>query len=212
MSRNNIVGIYLAAGQSTRMGSDKLRLPLGPMNLGNYALAAALRSRLDYVWVIVNDVAAAWMDHTFYRDPIKRKWSVIHCPESRLGQAHSLRCGVQAALAMEATALMIVLADQPLITNEMINELLLCFQTHQMNGNIGFAASRYDGLARPPVIFAHRMFPDLLRLQCDQGARHLIRKEKSGICIDFANPDLFMDVDTAEDYRALLEKSTFWKS
>ncbi|WP_376768611.1 NTP transferase domain-containing protein [Paenibacillus foliorum] len=46
MSRKNIFGIYLAAGQSSRMGSDKLRLPVGPMNLGNYALAAALNSRL----------------------------------------------------------------------------------------------------------------------------------------------------------------------
>jgi hypothetical protein len=45
------------------------------------------------------------------------------------------------------------------------------------------------------------MFPDLLLLQSDQGASHLIRKETSGICIDFASPDLFMDVDTAEQAR-----------
>jgi molybdenum cofactor cytidylyltransferase len=45
-----------------------------------------------------------------------------------------------------------------------------------------------------------------------QGARQLIREEKSGIFIDFANPDLFMDVDTAEDYRILLERVDFWKS
>ena len=110
---------------------------------------------------------------------------------------------------MEATAVMILLADQPLITTEMINELLLCFQT---NSNIGFVACSYDGLARPPVIFARRMLPDLLQLQGDQGARHVIRKEKSGIHIDFAIPDLFIDVDTTEDYSILLEKVAFWKS
>lgn len=201
-----MIGIYLAAGQSTRMGTDKLRLPLGPMRLGNYGLAAALSSELDDVFVVSNDTSPDWIDSTFYREPTRRKWSVIHCSEAHLGQGHSMRCGVQAALAMEAAAVMVLLADQPLVTKDMLHELLHRFQT---NTGIGFVASRYDGLARPPVIFARRMFPDLLLLQGDQGARHLIRKERSGICIDFASPNLFIDVDHAEDYRVLSE---LWKS
>ncbi|GAA0135355.1 xanthine dehydrogenase accessory protein PucB [Paenibacillus sp. YSY-4.3] len=206
MRGNQIVGIYLAAGQSTRMGSDKLRLPLGPMKLGNYALAAALSSKLDYVLVIRNKAAGDWIDDAFYRDTFRQKWSTIHCPEANLGQAHSLRCGVKAALAMEAAAVMIMLADQPLITDVIINELLVCFQAQQANSSIGFAAASYDGLARPPVIFAQRMFPELLQLQGDRGASNLIRKEGAGIILDFPNPDLFMDVDNANDYQNLLEK------
>lgn len=209
MKRNKVVGIYLAAGQSVRMSSNKLRLPLGTMNVGSYALTAALSSGLDHVLVVSNDASALWMDRTLHQDRLQRKWSVIHCPEAHLGQAYSLRCGVQAALAMEAAAAMILLADQPLVTKEMINELLDNFQNV---ANIGFVASRYEGLARPPVIFARRIFPKLLQLQKDQGARLLIRQETSGICIDFRNPDLFMDVDTAEDYDKLLEKFGFSKS
>jgi len=206
MIGNKIVGLYLAAGQSSRMGSNKLRLPIGLMKLGSYALNAALNSRLDYVLVITNDMAADWMDSSFHQDPIKSKWSIIRCSESHLGQAHSLRCGIQAALAMEAIAVMIILADQPLITTEMINELLIKFQTHSVDGSFGFIASSYDDLARPPVIFAGRMFSDLQQLQNDQGARQLIRKGQSGICVDFTNPDLFMDVDTSDDYKILLGK------
>ncbi|MGG4552102.1 nucleotidyltransferase family protein [Paenibacillus humicus] len=202
-----IVGIYLAAGHSTRMGSDKLQLPLGPMKLGNYALAAALNSQLDYVVVIRNNAAGDWMDDALYRDPVRRKWSSIYCPEARLGQAHSLRCGVKAALALEAAAAMILLADQPLITDAMINELIAYFKTQQRaNSSVGFTAASYEGLPRPPAIFARRMFPQLLELQGDRGARHLIRKEGTGIFLDFPIPDLFMDVDDAEDYRALLDK------
>jgi xanthine dehydrogenase accessory protein pucB len=183
------------------------------MSLGNYALAAALNSRLDYVWIISSDAEAEWMDSAFYEDPINRKWSVIYCPEARLGQTYSLRCGIQAAISMETTAVMIFLADQPLITTEMINELLKRYQTDQANdSNIDYVASSYDGLPRPPVIFGHQMYPDLLRLQGDQGARQLIRKDRSGICIDFENRDLFMDVDTEEDYISLLEKMGFLNS
>ncbi|MUG47396.1 nucleotidyltransferase family protein [Paenibacillus woosongensis] len=207
MRENPIVGIYLAAGQSTRMGSDKLQLPLGSMKLGNYALAAALNSKLDYVVVIRNDAAGDWMDDALYRAPVKRKWSSIYCPEARLGQAYSLRCGVKAALAMGAAAAMVLLADQPLITNAMINELLAYFQAEQQaNSSVGFTAASYEGLPRPPVIFAQQMFPQLLELQGDRGACHLIRREGTGICLDFLIADLFMDVDDAEDYRALLDK------
>ncbi|MFD0618675.1 nucleotidyltransferase family protein [Paenibacillus sp. GCM10027629] len=205
MNHSRIHGIYLAAGQSTRMGSDKLRLPLGSMCLGNYALAAALNSCLDYIWIISSDARPDWMDRSFFEDPIHRKWSVISCPEAHLGQAASLRCGIQAANSMKATAVMILLADQPLITKELINELLGHYETG-LQHNIHYAAASFEGLARPPVLFDHRKFADLMQLQGDQGARSLIRKDPSGICIDFKMPDLFMDVDTPEDYQLLLDK------
>jgi len=165
MNRNTIIGIYLAAGQSTRMGSNKLQLPLGNMSLGNYALAAALNSRLDYVRVITNDVMADWMDSTFYRDPIKQKWSKMYCPEAHLGQAYSLRCGIRAALALEVRAVMILLADQPLITSEMINELLIRYQMEWAN-HIPYVASSCDGLARPPVF----LIIECCRSLCDYRA------------------------------------------
>ncbi|GIP40841.1 xanthine dehydrogenase accessory protein PucB [Paenibacillus sp. J31TS4] len=206
MKRNNIVGIYLAAGRSTRMGTDKLRLPLGPMSLGNHALAAALSSELDSVVVVSNGAAADWIDSAFYKEPYCRKWSLVPCLEAHMGQAHSLRCGIQAAQERNAGAAVILLADQPLVTQEMITELLNRYQT---NASLGFVASRYDGLARPPVLFAQRMFPELMQLTRDQGARQLIRRDPSGSFVDFASPGLFLDVDSAEDYGRLLE---LWKS
>ncbi|CAI8724214.1 hypothetical protein EMIT07CA2_130012 [Brevibacillus sp. IT-7CA2] len=110
------------------MGSDKLRLPLGSMHLGSYALAAALHSKLDYVAIVSGDGTADWINRTFYQEPIHRKWAVFHCSEAHLGQSYSLRCGVVAAQAKHAAALMILLADQPLITTTMINELLFHYQ------------------------------------------------------------------------------------
>ncbi|MDR0269941.1 nucleotidyltransferase family protein [Paenibacillus sp.] len=212
MRKNNIIGIYLAAGQSTRMESNKLRLPLGPMRLGNYALAAALDSGLDHILIVSGDAEADWVDHSFYENPIHRRWSVINCPDAHLGQAYSLRSGIRAAMLMETAAVMILLADQPLITTEMINTLLERYQTDQVQKHFYYAAAGLNGLARPPVIFHEQMFPELLQLQGDTGARQLIRKDSPGICVDFKNPDLFMDVDTEEDYTFLLRKMFFSKS
>jgi CTP:molybdopterin cytidylyltransferase MocA len=144
---------------------------------------------------------------------MRHKWAVIYCPEASMGQAYSLRHGIQAATSMEAAAVMIILADQPLITSEMINELLQRFFEEQANDrSIDYAASICDGLPRPPVIFKRRMYPDLLRLQGDHGARYLIRQDNRGTCIEFDDADLFLDVDTEEDYRFLLVKTGLLKS
>lgn len=56
------------------------------------------------------------------------------------------------------------------------------------------------------------MFPDLLALQGDVGARRLIREDRPGICVEFDDPDLFLDVDTGMDYASLLKKTCLWKS
>ncbi|CAG7615866.1 NTP transferase domain-containing protein [Paenibacillus allorhizosphaerae] len=213
MKPNKITGIYLAAGRSTRMGSNKLRLPLGSMNVGSYGLAAAVRSILDHVLVVSGNETADWIHSDLYRDPVQRKWSVINCPDADMGQAHSLRCGVQAAISLESSAVMILLADQPLISAAMIDELLIHYQKERSaNSGTAYAASRYNGLARPPVIFDRRIFPDLLHLQGDQGARSMIRNETAGTYVDFADTDLFTDVDTEDDYALLLEKTGFLKS
>ena len=50
-----IAGIYLAAGNSSRMGSNKLALPVGTMTVGSLALETALKSSLDKVYIITKD-------------------------------------------------------------------------------------------------------------------------------------------------------------
>lgn len=213
MLHNRIHGIYLAAGQSTRMGANKLKLRLGDRSLGSSALHAAVNSNLDYVWVMMGDAGADWIDDSFYEEPIRSKWSANYCPEASKGQAYSLRCGIEAAISMETAAVMIFLADQPLVTSEMINELVQRYDKESAyERSINYVASISDGLARPPIVFGQRMYPDLLRLQGDQGARYLIRQDISGICIEFDDPDLFMDVDTEEDYNFLLAKTGILKS
>ncbi|GAA0393720.1 xanthine dehydrogenase accessory protein PucB [Paenibacillus motobuensis] len=195
------------------MEVDKLKLMLGDMNLGNYALRAAVNSRLDHVWIITGDTGADWIDDSFYEEPIRSKWSVLYCPEASMGQAYSLRCGIEAAISVETAAVMIFLADQPLVTSEMINELLQRYDKESAyDRSVNYVASICDSLPRPPVILGQRMYPDLLRLQGDQGARYLIRQDIPGICIEFDDPDLFMDVDTEEDYRFLLAKTGILKS
>lgn len=188
------------------MGTDKLSLPLGGMALGNHALLAALHAGVEHVWIVSGDAGANWLDGALFGDGFRGRWTVIHCRDARAGQGHSLRRGVMAAHSAGAGSVMILLADQPQVTAAMIRELLNRYGQELERAEIHFAAAEFDGLTRPPVICHSRMYSDLLRLQGDQGARQLIRQGRPGVRIPFGQPDLFLDVDTAEDYKSLREK------
>lgn len=206
MKRHSVHGIYLAAGHSSRMGTNKLGLPLRGIALGNHALLAALEAGLAHVWIVTAEGKADWMDAALVSDRFRSKWTLVRCLDAHSGQAYSIRCGVEAAKTAGAESVMVLLADQPGVTAEMIQELRCRYDQASEREGIHFAAAEFCGLARPPVICHRRMFPELLRLQGDQGARHLIRSGRPGISVPFGSPDLFLDVDTPEDYGRLRDK------
>jgi len=197
-----VIGIYLAAGQSCRMGSDKLQLQVGNIKLGSMALAAAVRSELEGVIVVTGGKGVpGWVHHDLVKEPMRAKWTYVECPEAHLGQAYSLRCGLEAAQRLGPDGVMILLGDQPCITVEVVNDLLRCYADHRAS----YVAACHAGLSRPPVIFGKETFPNLEKLEGDAGARHILRSEKlDGFTVTFDDPTLFYDVDTQEDYRMLL--------
>ncbi len=74
-----VVGIYLAAGKSQRMGTpNKLALPVGKMSLGSLALDTALNSTLSKVFIIIrNEDDASWIAPDMLTNPkaVDRKMS-----------------------------------------------------------------------------------------------------------------------------------------
>jgi molybdenum cofactor cytidylyltransferase len=105
------------------------------------------------------------------------------------GQAHSLHLAVHAAMATKATALLVVLADMPFVTQSHLVSLL--------NG-YDLAAS-FDGLqALPPALFPRAMWPNLLALTGDQGARLLLKNAR----LIAAPASQLRDIDTPADLSA----------
>lgn len=88
-----ITALYLAAGNSKRMGEHKLSLPLRNETVGNHGLSVLLTSPfVDYVFVIVQPG-----DHLNWITPANKlflngkKGKVITCDEASLGQSYSLK-------------------------------------------------------------------------------------------------------------------------
>ncbi|ARU61570.1 hypothetical protein CBW65_11525 [Tumebacillus avium] len=209
MKSGGVAGIYLAAGSSRRMGGDinKIALPVGGRTLGSIGLATALCSTLDHIFVVTRpDDDLSWVDGTLREADMGEKWTQAVCLEAANGQAASLQCGVRAALEAGASGVMVLLADQPFVPVELINSLHSSFLQDwpEAAAKAKIAAASFQGAVRPPVLFAAAVFPELLRLQGDVGARELLRNRPPHVAmrtVEAADAACFFDVDTPEDVR-----------
>ena len=195
-----IVGIYLAAGNSSRMGSHKLALPVGTMTVGSLALETALKSPLDEIYIITKETDDAdWLPVEMKLDA---KCTIIKCSTAHEGQSESLRCGIQRAQANRADAVIVMLADQPFITIQMIEEMIACMKD---NPTCRFVATTYEQSIIPPVLFSSSMYNELLILRGDKGARTILQGDflRKGKLLPCTDKRLVFDVDTKADYQTL---------
>ncbi|CAH2712998.1 Purine catabolism protein PucB [Neobacillus rhizosphaerae] len=200
MDNFRLVGIYLAAGKSSRMGSQKLNLPVANHYLGSMALLAALESRLDVTIAVTRKGdSLRWLTPFSKRKNLR----VLACEDADKGQSASLKAGVKAAADLAATGVVVLLADQPFVTIEMINKLVDESRTFQDYAYISYL---HRGIPKPPVYFSNCLFPIITELEGDQGARNLIRgaDKFSGKRMESEKDVSFFDVDTNEDYQEVL--------
>lgn len=188
------------------MGGNKLALSFGATTIGNSALQSALDSTLDHIIVVAREGDTfKWIDSALFQTPLMKKWTPVTCQDADKGQAHSLRCGLLAAMEMKPKGIMVLLADQPFLSEGIINDLVLRYvKARQENKNILFVAARFQGIPRPPIIFSPEAVPELLSLKGDEGARRLLQKQElQGLLVDYENVWNFLDIDTREEYEGL---------
>src|SRR6476469_1069180 len=109
MKKKKLTAIYLAAGNSCRMGRNKLALPLGHSFLGRKALQTAIDVRLfEKIFVIIKaDDPLKWIF------PLQKWDSLVFIPihESTEGISDSLKKGIEYVKDYGAEGAMILLAD-----------------------------------------------------------------------------------------------------
>ena len=188
-----IAAIVLAAGLSRRMGQAKLLMPVGGRPIIRYVVESVLAGGVDSVWVVTGpDV-----------EPIEAALAgfevqIVVNPAPEEGQAGSVRTGI-AALPPSVDAVLIALGDQPSLAPSIIPALLAARRASSKL----IVAPRYRDGQGNPVLFKREIFPELLRLTGDQGARPIIQKEPARV--EWVDLDLPMppDVDTPDDYERI---------
>ncbi len=180
--------VLLAGGQSARFGGPKLLAPLGGKSLALHAaeMLAALpfAARHAVTGPQVPDLSALGYD-------------CVPLSPAGAPQARSLALGVAAAQAAGASAVLVALADMPLVPRAHILALV-----SQFNGDC--IATAAEGVTMPPTIFGAAHFAGLTALEGDRGGAVRLKGAPT-VALD---PRLALDVDRPEDLiqaQALLE-------
>ncbi|PMC39153.1 xanthine dehydrogenase [Bacillus sp. UMB0899] len=200
-SYKQIVGIYLAAGHSSRMGTCKLSLPLAGYPLGTMALKEIVQSKINSLIIVTKDIQTSWLRSVESLLTSSVHWENIICLQAHLGQSYSLKIGIQRAIQIGADSVVIFLADQPFITSHMIDHLI-----QQSKKEKDFVAA-FDGEhIKPPILFHQKAFPYLLSISGDQGARSLLKKGiLKGLNV-LVDPAKLIDIDTKEHYEYIQKR------
>jgi len=192
----NIAAVVLAAGRSSRMGgANKLLEKIAGRPLVRIAVEQALASRARPVVVVTGHqrerIEAALADL-----PVK----FVHNPAFADGLGSSLRAGI-GALPAEADGAIVCLGDMPQVDAAMIDRLIAALDPDK--GAL-VVVPTIDGQRGNPVVWSRRFFPDLMTVEGDVGARHLIgRYGEAVVEVPFKGAAALIDVDTPEALEAV---------
>ena len=185
--------ILLAAGQSSRLGRPKQLLEVAGEKLLSKTVNAALG--IEDIPVIVVLGAHADRLKPLLEDP---RITVVENPDWPEGMASSVRCGLTEATNRfpETDGVVIIVCDQPRLDTPTLHRLIAL----QRSSGMPTAAASYAGRLGTPAIFHASLFPELMKLSGDRGARQLLKELGSSVAIlDFE--DGALDIDTEEDYQ-----------
>lgn len=214
-----LTGIVLAAGQSSRLGRDKLAVTMpGGRSLAAWTLEAALgSSALANVVCVVKPeddlrwVPSEWMDEANARNgsvstrirqmELQFTVSADYCE----GMANSLRCGIQAAMQTRPEGVLILLADQPLLQSRHIYHVAHALAEDPLLDYSAATDGTPGDFGKPPIAFRFHMMERLLLLHGDEGARKVLRepgyKGSQVILPEFA----FWDADTEPQLARIID-------
>ena len=189
-----VPAILLAGGASTRLGQPKqlLRLPaFGGETLLDHAIGLAQAAGASPLFVVLGAHA----------EEIQRQSQLPHCTVLRNeawseGMASSVQTGIAAVIEQvpDASGAILLVCDQPALSAEHLRQLLALHR----NDPGSIAASRYAGRPGVPAVFPRALFPALLELKGDQGARAVLQ-QSGRIIHQLEFPHGEWDIDSPED-------------
>ncbi|MGN8646100.1 NTP transferase domain-containing protein [Gracilibacillus sp. HCP3S3_G5_1] len=199
MKSAKVAGIILAAGNSQRMGENKLQLPIGNTTIGSASLATALNSRLDKVFVVVQEHASLhWITEDVERQ--KTRYQIVRSKQACKGQSYSIKAGIQEVQKYSFDGAMMLLADQPFLKPAIIDKIIHLFNSSSLDKS--FIAARNADILHPPILFRSSLYQRLLTIRGDRGAKSILKDiQNEGYVIDFDDGKSFYDIDTKDDYQ-----------
>jgi len=204
-SRMTVGAVLLAAGAGERMGGrPKALLELGGVPLVLRQLIALSGAGVDEVAVVLGHHGEA-IEAAVRQFPI----ALVQNPSPGDGQASSVRLGLQ-ALSPRLDAVIVALADQPLIDSQDIVALISAFRKRGEAAMVVPRVRRPDGETEPgnPVMFDAALRGEWLAGAADLACRKWRERNPGRVSwLDTDNQRYRVDIDTPEDLERFAEST-----
>lgn len=201
MTKHPTAGIVLAAGMSTRLGRPKQLIKAGGEFLLSRVIHAALASELERI-VLVLGYKAEMIVEALGQKLEHGKLRLVINERFRAGMSTSLQAGL-CAVENQFSSIMVLLGDMPLVDADTINDLLHRFWASDKS----ICAPISHGKRGHPVCFGRKIFPSIMRISGDIGARDILKRNINDVLfIEAENTDVFVDVDDESDITNLMKK------
>jgi len=211
MSRSpSFAGVILAAGESSRMGTDKALLPWPPQAAGrpptkDSFLSAAIRSLLlatDFVVIVVGKNESALAPIAYANGA-----SVVTNPDPSRGQFSSLQVGLHEVLNRGRDAAVITLVDRPAVGAATVQSLRDAFESAAQN--IWAVIPEISGKHGHPYLVGRELIEKFLQSPPTASARDVEHRYQDHIqYIAVSDPFVALNINTPDDYAALLTKTS----
>ena len=194
-ANRNVAAIVLAAGRSTRMGGpNKLLAEIDGRKLVRIVAEQALASKANDV-IVVTGHQADLVEQALAGLKVK----FVRNPDFAGGLASSVKAGI-GAVPDNADGAIVCLGDMPLIDAKLIDRLIETFAPDR--GHL-IAVPVSEGRRGNPVLWSRRFFKELMTLDGDVGARHLIAKHTEAVAeVPVEGNSAFLDIDTPQALEA----------
>ncbi len=180
------VGILLAAGSSKRFNGNKLLHPIDGVPI-------ALRSAASFLKAMPGAIAVVAPQSPLKTLLEAAGFGVIECPRAHEGMGASLAAGVTAT--QDAQGWVVALADMPFILSTTHTRV-----AQALADGADLIAAAYRGERGHPVGIGPRFRDQLLALEGDAGARHIVRANPGLLQqIECDDPGVLRDIDSRDD-------------
>lgn len=162
-----LAAVILSGGESSRMGSPKALVHLGPggETFLEHLLQVTKQPEIGWTRIVLGKHTSE-ISGALSLDPA----NVVVNPNWELGQLSSIQAAIRSLPEGETDGIMLFLVDHPLITSTLVAQIV---EEFYKSGH-PIVVPTFRGKRGHPVIFAERLYDELLAASPGQGAREVV--------------------------------------
>jgi molybdenum cofactor cytidylyltransferase len=162
-----LAAVILSGGESSRMGSPKALVQLGPggETFLEHLLEVTRQPEIGWTRVVLGKHTAE-ISRALSLDPA----NIVVNENWHLGQLSSIQAAIRSLPAGETDGVMLFLVDHPLITKTLVSQIIAEFYGSQRP----IVVPTFNRRRGHPVVFAARLYEELLAASPEQGAREVV--------------------------------------